>query len=293
VRTTGNDRRPPLRGEDLLLTVLCSAVGPLLWWFGVGGLSEEAGTGGLQFVERMVASTCAGAGAVVALGWFIALAGTGLAVLGYRIRSARLARIGRVLSPAFLRRVAASVLGVNLLLASGAWADGPGGTATAPQPTSQDHGAVLAAPPASHATPSATMKLPHPGWLTPAPAGPPTPSLRPVPLPAERAAHRTAASSSDAANRALPAPTWKPSSPAPGVPGAARAGQGTADETRSATVRRGDCLWDIAAEELGPYATDLEIDRRWRQWHQHNHTTIGEDASVLIPGTVLKAPPLG
>jgi nucleoid-associated protein YgaU len=58
------------------------------------------------------------------------------------------------------------------------------------------------------------------------------------------------------------------------------------------TVRAGDCLWDIAAEELGPYATDLEVDRRWRQWYRLNEPVIGPDADVLVPGTVLQAPPV-
>ncbi|MFC7402035.1 LysM peptidoglycan-binding domain-containing protein [Citricoccus sp. GCM10030269] len=238
--TLPHDRRPSLRGEDLLLTVLCTAAGPLLWWLGSQVLRGSSGHGGLELVERLVASACAGAGAVVALWWFLAMVGAVLAACGFRLRSARLARLGSALSPAFLRRVAASVLGVNLLIAPGAWADtqAVGTTASshtssmqAPTPVGQDH-------------------------------------------------------------RELPSPTWRPTPPVPAVPGSARTTETAAEQHRSATVRQGDCLWDIAARELGPYATDLEVDRRWRQWHQHNRPAIGPDADLLIPGTVLEAPTL-
>ncbi|VXB51548.1 LysM peptidoglycan-binding domain-containing protein [Citricoccus sp. K5] len=255
---SSENRRPALRGEDLVLTLLCTVAGPLLWWFGATGLGGAAPSAGLPLVERLVASLCAGAGAVVAAWWFLAVLGTALVALGHRTRSLRLIRCGGTLSPAFLRRVAASVLGVNLLLAPGAWAT-PGSTV---EPLPAAH--VSTARAASVYTPTA---LPHPGWLS-------------------------AASASLPDEQPLPTPTWKPSAPVPSAPGAPRSGQSATDDVKTVTVRRGDCLWDIAAHELGPTATDLEVDGRWRQWHDHNRTVIGSDADVLIPGTVLTAPPL-
>ena len=56
------------------------------------------------------------------------------------------------------------------------------------------------------------------------------------------------------------------------------------------TVRSGDCLWDIAARELGPDATPREVDRRWRDWHRENADAIGPDPHLLLPGVRL-APP--
>lgn len=55
-------------------------------------------------------------------------------------------------------------------------------------------------------------------------------------------------------------------------------------------IKSGDCLWDIAHQELGADATLIQIDQRWRQWWQHNHDVIGEDPHTLVPGTVLHAP---
>ena len=53
----------------------------------------------------------------------------------------------------------------------------------------------------------------------------------------------------------------------------------------------GDCLWDLAAAELGPDATVLEVDARWREWHRHNRSLIGDDPHLLHTGTVLEVPP--
>jgi hypothetical protein len=249
------------RGDDVALTVLATATGPLLWWFGSTGLSAEA-VSGLQAVEVLVASACAGTGALLAAWWFVALMGTALTALGQRSRSVRLVRYGQALSPRFLRRVAAAVLGLNLLVAPGSWAatDDPFGVGTAPGQhvsVARQQAAVL------------TVPAPRPGWMA---ASRETPSGTPPP------------------SAAVPSPTWRPAAPAPSLPGAGHQGRSTTP--RSVTVRAGDCLWDIAAEELGPYATDLEIDRRWRQWYQLNRPVIGADADVLAPGTVLQAPPV-
>ncbi|MFC4428099.1 hypothetical protein [Citricoccus alkalitolerans] len=258
MNASSENRHRALRREDLVLTLLCTVTGPLLWWFGSPGLGGAAPSAGLPLVERLVASLCAGAGAVIAAWWFLALLGTALVALGHRTRSLRLIRCGSALSPAFLRRVATSLLGVNLLLAPGAWATP--GSAVDPLPATQDSTARTSSMYTS-------TNLPHPGWV----------SADSAALPDEQY---------------LPTPTWKPSAPATPAPGAPRSGQTATDEAKTVTVRRGDCLWDIAAHELGPTATDLEVDGRWRQWHDHNRTVIGGDADMLIPGTVLRAPPL-
>jgi nucleoid-associated protein YgaU len=247
----------------VVLTVLTTAAGPLLWWLGSAGLTPNA-VAGLTAVEFLVASACAGAGALLAVWWFVALVGTAMAALGHRWRSVRLVRWGQAVSPQFLRRVAASTLGINLLLAPGAWA----GT--------EEPGGVTAAP-AHHATvvhqqaPGPAATLPQPGWL---------------------ATSREAPSGASSASGELPTPTWRPSKPTPPVPGSGHPGRTHGATPKSVTVRAGDCLWDLAAEELGPYATDLEIDRRWRQWHRLNQPVIGADADALVPGTILQAPPV-
>lgn len=86
-----------------------------------------------------------------------------------------------------------------------------------------------------------------------------------------------------------PSAAWTPRSPQTPPPGAAPAGRPTAEHP-TVTVRSGDCLWDIAAQELGPDATPREVDRRWRDWYRENEDTIGPDPHTLLPGTVLTAP---
>jgi nucleoid-associated protein YgaU len=55
-------------------------------------------------------------------------------------------------------------------------------------------------------------------------------------------------------------------------------------------VRTGDSLWTLAAEQLGPLATDLEIAEQWPRWFQANRGVIGDDPSLLLPGQILRAP---
>src|SRR5699024_5555624 len=119
---------------------------------------------------------------------------------------------------AFLRRLAASALGVNILLVPGAWA------AVGP-----DHGLGHPGPVAAPSVVLAAdrSEVPHPGWLPPSTAR-------------------------SAADPGLPTPTWQPETPAPATPGSTRTAQPSAEEATTISVRHGDCLWDIAAHELGP-----------------------------------------
>ncbi|MGM7668856.1 LysM peptidoglycan-binding domain-containing protein [Microbacterium sp. A93] len=284
-----DDRRPPLRGEDLFLSLLCTAAGPLLWWSGTTAVVDTPSGGGIQFVERSVASLCVVAGALIAAWWFVAVLGAVLASCGHRWQSARLGRlahVGRTLSPAFLRRVAASVLGVNVLLAPGAWAaDGPG------------LGLEQSGPPAAPTalSPVAHSVAPHPGWR-PRPAAPSVwstvaPSAAATSGATPATGELASATLDSRVDPSLPTPAWKPETPTPATPGSTRTARPSAEEPTTLSVRHGDCLWDIAAHELGPTATDLEVDRRWRQWYHHNRSLIGAEADLLLPGTVLTAPP--
>lgn len=56
-------------------------------------------------------------------------------------------------------------------------------------------------------------------------------------------------------------------------------------------VHRGDSLWSIAADQLGPTATDAQIDAAWRSWYAANRTVIGDDPDLILPGRQLQAPP--
>ncbi|WP_323096710.1 LysM domain-containing protein [Intrasporangium sp. YIM S08009] len=56
------------------------------------------------------------------------------------------------------------------------------------------------------------------------------------------------------------------------------------------TVRRGDSLWSIARNHLGPDASDADVARAWPRWYAANREAIGADPDLLAPGLQL-APP--
>lgn len=58
----------------------------------------------------------------------------------------------------------------------------------------------------------------------------------------------------------------------------------------SHVVRPGECLWSIAAAELGPSATNADIARRWPQWWHSNEVVIGATPGLIQPGWVLSQP---
>lgn len=104
----------------------------------------------------------------------------------------------------------------------------------------------------------------------------------------------TAAQSSDPSVQTVSAvgsvPGWMPPTPEPATPESAER-TAVDDGRHTHIVTRGDSLWSIAARELGSDATELEVDRRWRQWWDHNRTVIGDNPHVLRPGDVLSTPP--
>ncbi|MEU4196350.1 LysM peptidoglycan-binding domain-containing protein [Kribbella sp. NPDC026611] len=57
-------------------------------------------------------------------------------------------------------------------------------------------------------------------------------------------------------------------------------------------VREGDSLWAIAARELGPGASNAEIAARWPDWYAVNRRLIGPDPELILPGQVLRVPPV-
>jgi len=90
-------------------------------------------------------------------------------------------------------------------------------------------------------------------------------------------------------------PQWKPRVPVvePGlvIPLPARAAAEPASARREVPVRAGESLWTIAARELGPGASDVDIAARWPLWYQANRNVIGADPNILLPGQLLSPPP--
>jgi hypothetical protein len=89
-------------------------------------------------------------------------------------------------------------------------------------------------------------------------------------------------------------PQWRPSSPItdPDITVAwpVRAGQAPPEPLAEITVLAGDTLWDIAARDLGPAASDVDVALHWPRWYQANKAEIGENPDVLLPGQILKPP---
>lgn len=125
--------------------------------------------------------------------------------------------------------------------------------------------AAAPAPSAVSAAP-ATPGTPTPTWPTSPPTSPPGSSSPPV--------------------ATLPAPTWPSSSgrsPGPDASG----------HTRSVRVHRGDSLWLIAAQRLGPGSSPQQITAEWHRWYALNRATIGADPNLLLPGESLRVPGSG
>jgi hypothetical protein len=56
-------------------------------------------------------------------------------------------------------------------------------------------------------------------------------------------------------------------------------------------VKRGDSLWSIAARQLGPMASDVDVALHWPKWYAANKHVIGNDPGFLVPGQTLQPPP--
>jgi nucleoid-associated protein YgaU len=55
-------------------------------------------------------------------------------------------------------------------------------------------------------------------------------------------------------------------------------------------VRRGESLWSIARDHLGPRARDGQVARAWPRWYAANRGVIGPDPSLIVPGQHLQVP---
>lgn len=57
-------------------------------------------------------------------------------------------------------------------------------------------------------------------------------------------------------------------------------------------VQPGDCLWKIAARQLGSGATNAAVDAAWRSIYALNRAAIGDNPNLIHPGLALTLPPL-
>ena len=60
--------------------------------------------------------------------------------------------------------------------------------------------------------------------------------------------------------------------------------------TTSIVVRRGDCLWNLAAELVGPAAEVSDVASAARALYRDNRHRVGPDPNLIFPGTQLTLP---
>lgn len=247
--------------EDLFQAAGAALAGLLLVWSGLqlgsGGLPGDVRHASSLADLQPAAGLAASAIGLLVLGWWtLGLAAAFLSAVLARRGRVRAARLLGLLSPGFLRRLAAAALGVQLMTV-------PVPAALASVPAA----AGLQGPAAGQGLRAAQGSAVDPSWqLEPAGGG---------------------------EESAAVDPAWKPApDPVPPsllVPPGLRAEPATGP---SVTVLAGDTLWDLAAAQLGPLATAVEVAELWPRWYELNRQVVGPDPDVLLPGQILVVPPL-
>jgi nucleoid-associated protein YgaU len=79
----------------------------------------------------------------------------------------------------------------------------------------------------------------------------------------------------------------RPAAPDEPVPDHAASAHQHSDPVR---VRPGDSLWLLAAQRLGPHASDAQIAAEWPRWYAANRVVVGPDPDLIVPGQVLHVP---
>jgi LysM repeat protein len=160
-------------------------------------------------------------------------------------------------------------------------------------------GLTAGALPATAATPTPpSVSWTVQGWGTAAPSAPPSADAATAPSSGPAAASPTVPTSGSPTEPAAGPTTVAPSSgwlptppPVPDVVvGGTRPPVTDAPSEASVVVVRGDSLWRIAAEHLGPQASDAEIAEAWPAWYAANADVIGDDPDLIYPGQELRVP---
>lgn len=245
-------------GADLAMTAAILCLGGSLIFAGRSMLQRRLSgirANGPLELDEVLGAVAAGTGIAVALWWALALGCAVVSALAERRGAPTLAARTAALSPVFMRRLVAAVVGLNLLGAPMALATVPGAAPDTHQRLGATVSSTLLPGTALPGTAAGDDAI-NPAWT------PSSPGVDPGPV--------------------VPAPTRSP----PGTPG--WEGNGTAGT--EVVVQKGDSLWSIVATTLGPYATDVEVALAWPQWYRANRAVIGEDPNHILPGQILHAP---
>lgn len=270
---------------DLLLSLVFIAGGPALWLFGATILDQQPDLGarlspaqnqhGIDSAETLVGLLAAASGLLISGGALIAALAILAQQLARRCGAWRIERLLARCSPGFMRRTAALTLGAGLTLttmAAGSWQH--------PQATEAVQSITApAAIPAQNLDPNSDPD----GDAEAAPEAVPDSVLFDT---TEPEVDPGAPGSTDQPDPGRAAPGSP--APHPGRLGGLPTRPGSDPE--QIVVRLGDSLWDIAAEHLGPDATDWEIAASWPEWYAENRDRIGADPGLILPGMILTVP---
>lgn len=281
------------RLSDLLLSITLIGSGPALWHFGTmilagqpdleGSFARLQHQHGIDAAETALGLLAASAGLCVSGATTVAVLAVLAQQLAHRCGAWKLERRLALFSPEFMRRSAALVVAAGLGLSSvaaDAW----------PRSTTAETGQSIGVADSVLFDPAGPGEVTRPG--------PTRPVMTETGVASEiRTPHEVSHAPEDdrhpdperRADSALP-----PSGLfTPELPGAERL-QGLPQRDTSApeqiVVRLGDSLWDIAADHLGPDATDWEIAASWPRWHAVNRDRIGADPGIILPGMILTVP---
>lgn len=232
-------------------------------------------------LERLLGTGLSIGGVVIVAVWLLALAAALVAELLQRQGLTTASRITGRCSPAVMRRLAATVLGVNLLAV-------PAMAQAAPfDPGSGSPGTVVAG---SAVTPEIRPTSGGPATVRSGASADAAAGTRAAPYWSPQLLAADDEAGELPMDRSSVSPAWKPA-PMP-ADGGLMLGPGTRTALGDAevVVSPGDSLWSIVATQLGPLATAADVAEAWPVWYEANRTTIGDDPSLLIPGQVLLSP---
>lgn len=225
--------------------------------------------GSVSSLQGLAGFAAAAAGLAIALWWILGLILAVLSAVLQKAGHAAAAAAAGALAPAFMKRLAVAAIGLNLVTgASAAQAGAPLPPANPGQSVSLLQGPLDAAV--------------HPQWE-------PTVEL-PLRGQGSSAAGRAAIGDSaepESADSPV-SPQWKPRMQQPSTNVFIRPGR--SDASVQAVVRAGDSLWNLAAEQLGPLATDADIAAHWPRWYERNRHVIGENPNLIVPGQIFDVP---
>lgn len=217
-----------------------------------------------------VALVAAFAGVLLAAWWFGGMLMLAAAAAGRRLRWRGLERWATRLTPRLIVRTMGAVVGIHLVTVSAAQATEPVNPFWTGSETS------IGRPDTRQPAPATSPEASTPAETPPATDG--LPPTNPTGAPSAPAAPVLPETSRD-----------RPSGPAvpDDTPGHGSAPARVVDST--ITVIRGDTLWDLTAQFLGPQATPAQIAAQTATWLEHNE--LQNHGHLIHPGEQLQVPP--